>query len=521
MGCCCQKQGQKGKNNIPIQQVPIIVNNQEKQLDIIIPNPPVHLPDSPLIKKQIKKKLDIREINLLESQIMDQLQSRTSEISNQSEIKKFEELIQILEKESTQFANKKGSIETQLTQSFIQDESNLQNYSYNQDFIGVKVTNKNICDIENKYDFSQIKQFTEYQGRITIVRLIQKQKSTICTYIGKIDQKYCCVKLIPMAKRIDIDKWINRVQIAQLSNDDHRFDISFQFYYYYKIETIMDEPQYCNCFIISSLEQYNVYTFSRHPSVTISEKAQVAFDIIPIIQGALNSNQELNSNQSDSEKVSELIFKRMKTVKRNNILISRLQNQERKLKILLSDWQLLLPEFEQIIPNKQLQEEDQLIEIMKTKISQINESVYNNLQEEASLTELVPKYFLKLLFFKLNFELLNDVNLDGFINEAEFQSKCEILRQFENDVEKVLQQNIEYQIKEGISIQNEPNQIKFMNKKSQQMCNLFQLNPDQNRKTIYEIYLIINKLKCEGMRSHFRDYNQTISNQNNVNQQNQ
>ncbi|CAK92385.1 unnamed protein product (macronuclear) [Paramecium tetraurelia] len=440
MGCCCRRQ--KNPTNILSNQVRIIP--QLKKPEELLAQPVV-IPDSPKGLKSKKKELDIRTIDLLEmSHVMDHL-SQTSIKSDESIINKFQQKIEELEQEQEQFNNKKTSIETQLVNSFVSDQTQSQNYSNNPELIGVKIKNRNICDIQNKYDFSEVKDFTEYRGQIYIERLIQKQKSSICTYIGKIEQKYCCVKLIPMAKQIHIDKWIKSVQIAQQQINNY----FFQKYCYYKIEKIKEQPEYCNCFILCNLEQFNVYTFSHHQAITFREKVSVAPDIIQIIWFALQEYDQ--KHQSNPEKLSDQIFKTMFTVKRNNILISRCKI-EKKLKAILSDWQLLLPEFEQIIPNKILQNQDNLFETLQQQ--QISQILYQNnrnlaqiapnsqnlqdqiqlgiMNRQSQLVDKFSKYLMKLLFFRSNFELLNDVSLDGFFNQNEFQNKCEILRPIEN-----------------------------------------------------------------------------------------
>ncbi|CAD8182775.1 unnamed protein product [Paramecium octaurelia] len=528
MGCCCRRQ--KNPTNTSSNQGQRIT--QPKKLEEIVIQPIAFVPDSPKVQKNKIKQLDIRTVDLLEmSHVMDPL-SQTSIKSDESIISKFQQKIEELEEEQEQFNKKKTSIETELLRSFISQETQLSNYSNNPEVIGVQIKNRNICDIQNKYDFSGVKDFTEYRGQVYIERLIQKQKSFICTYIGKIEQQYCCVKLIPMAKQIHIDNWIKSVQNIQQQIDGY----FFQKYCYYKIEKINDQPEYCNCFILCNLEQYNVYTFSHHLAITFEEKVSVAPDIIQIIFFALQEYEE--KQQSNPKKLSAQIFKKMFTVKRNNILISRCKITQ-KLTVILSDWQLLLPEFEQIIPNKILQNQDNLFEILQSQTSRILQSNNSNLASkdpesqnlqdqnsfrlmkiQSQLVDIFIKYLMKLLFFRSNFELQNEVSLDGFYNQNQFQNKCEILRPIQNH-DLLLQEEIEGQLKENTETQYKANQIEFMKKKSSEMCNLFSLKPEENFKSIYEFYLIINKFACEGMRSHFIQFNNSNSNTINNQQINQ
>lgn len=44
----------------------------------------------------------------------------------------------------------------------------------------------------------QAKSFIEYTDNDLILeRLLEKPKHSVCSYLGKIKGKYCCVKLIP------------------------------------------------------------------------------------------------------------------------------------------------------------------------------------------------------------------------------------------------------------------------------------------------------------------------------------
>lgn len=61
--------------------------------------------------------------------------------------------------------------------------------------------------------------FEKWEDEIILERLIEKPKHNVCTYLGKIQQKYCCIKLIPGVKSDYAQKWIDTVNLLQQTND--------------------------------------------------------------------------------------------------------------------------------------------------------------------------------------------------------------------------------------------------------------------------------------------------------------
>ncbi|CAD8070570.1 unnamed protein product [Paramecium sonneborni] len=560
MGCCCGKNCTKQKPDLKIEQKaqpevqPQENNNQQEYLEppkeqnnpIIPDETPKQKGQQPSSLQEIKVEVKI-EIPEVKNEIPEvkneipEVKNETPKVKNKipevetqldQDLLYFEEALNSIRDKNNNFNQHKVSIEEQLNKMFSkeQDEKELKDQSQNNDFKGPKIVNRNICDIQNKYDFSQINEFTEYKRPITLVRLIQKQKSPICTFIGKIDQKYCCVKLIPMAKLVHIMQWIESVKKAQSKeNLDKEVFLGecCQKYNYYKIEVLNNEPEYCNCYIISNLEQYNAYTFSHHPSIKLTEKLSVAYYVIQIIQVVLKNKTDQDEQNQQPSKLSKQIFKKMFTVKRNNILISR---QQERFNILLSDWQLLLPEFEDIISNKKIQNEDKLYEGIEKNIHEINDLSSRNLGAQVQsqsnsgivsnpeLTKNINEFeeftkrVLKLLFFRVNFELLFDVELYGFINEAKFENICDqkinIIENQERSDKEILTKIIQsYSQKD----ENEYNKqiLKTTNKlltnKSQLIYKEFQLNNSHNCPKIYWIYLMLKDLRPEAIRSGLQD----------------
>ncbi|CAD8081341.1 unnamed protein product [Paramecium sonneborni] len=524
MGYCCSKNQNnfKKKEVVELKKLQKEVNENEqnksyakeqeqkssiKEHHVEINREPASQPESEIIVQPTQQVEDLKSI----------LNDETQSVQDQ---KNFQEAFNSIRDRIKSFNRKKVSIEEQLSSLFIrdQDENESKDQLQNHDFKGPRMVNRNICDTRNKYDFSRVEQFTQYKGSITLVKLIQKKKSSICTYIGKIEQKYCCVKLIPMTKVVYINKWIESVKKAQSRENLEKeifLDYLCQKYHYYKIELLNNEPDYCNCYIISNLEQYNAYTFSHHPSIKLIEKLSIAYYLIQIICVVLRKEDD----QQDQQPVRFIrqIFKNTFTVKRNNILISRLEQEQKRYTIVLSDWQLLLPEFENIIPNKKLQNEDKLYEETENKFYEIISSqiYHSDRMRNIIYVENFTKRFLKLLFFRVNVDIQSDIELYGFINETKFEKICETKI---NIIER--QEYQDYQILTKIiqnyhqmsNYQNDRNdqQIfgltnKLLTKKSQLIFQEFQLNNSDNCPWIYWIYLMLKNLQIEKLRAAFMD----------------
>ncbi|CAD8070524.1 unnamed protein product [Paramecium sonneborni] len=548
MGNCCNyckkckknKQQLKEKKNHNDQQEAIVENVSQIQQNIVKAeenkpaevNKPTPSENNFQIEKVIpqpkekERSLDIREVNLLDRISTISIEPSDS-CDNENDVQIFEKIMEEILSKTTFFQNNKASIVEELEKNFNQDSIEQKDQSQNNDFKGPKIVNRNICDIQNKYDFSKINEFTEYKHSITLVRLIQKQKSPICTFIGKIEEKYCCVKLIPMVNVDHINQWIQRVRKLQSQKNLLFLNEKCQKYYYYKIEKIDKEPDYCNCYIISQLEQFNVYTVSRHPKITFAEKLLIACEVIQIISLVLQDKTEKANQQI--ENISQQIFGNMMTVKRNNILISRFKKNEqhKQFNVVLSDWQLLLPEFEVIIPNQKLQNQDELYKKTKQQIEDLQNLSSNRLAlqksqnsqdqnakqffEKQKELDQFTKQILKLLLFKANYDLDDELNLIGFFNQKQFQDKCNIL----NNIEKHQQLIIKKQIENYQNINENQNEI--IRQISYQMFNLLQLSDLNIQDIIYEIYLNIDLIPCERSKAILLGFNESIlKNQINV-----
>ncbi|CAD8215007.1 unnamed protein product [Paramecium pentaurelia] len=110
-------------------------------------------------------------------------------------------------------------------------------------------------------------------------------------------------------------------------------------------------------------------TFSHHHVITLLQRVMVSFQIIQII--CLFQISKINMEEKQffrNHRVSSYIFQKMFTLKMNNILISKNKNEDGYFKLLLSDLQLLLDEFDAIMPNKKFQRQ-----VKSQEINNINE----------------------------------------------------------------------------------------------------------------------------------------------------
>ncbi|CAD8200851.1 unnamed protein product [Paramecium pentaurelia] len=535
--CCgCSKQKQNPPQPPPKEtQKPVLVMQPKPEPEPIKEEPKKVEP----IKEEPKIELPKKEESFLPPEIVeiDKVKEEEKPIEVQkvenisqpdTDIEQFDQALKTIIETEEAFQKNKKEIEDQLSACFKQDQYKLKDYS-EKPYSGPKIANRNICDIEDedKYDFSKVTQFQEYNENITLVRLIQKQKVPICTYLGKIQGKYCCVKLIPMAKKAYIHKWIEKIKEAfEIQQNGQNKDITLalycQKYFYYKIEEIKNEPEYCNCYIITKLEQFNIYTFSHHPSKQLAERINFAYQAIQIISLVQKSQLEKEQNTSSDQKLSAKIFQKMVIVKGNNILISRDQNQVGNYKLLLSDWQLFLEEFEVIIPNQKIQNQDKNYKNNAKSIQYLSGNLIDQeYNKNLKALDDSTKRSLKMIFFRVNFELLENVELKGFQNESEFIKVCKNIGEIET------KKKIEYEyLKTAITNQSQPIQqekkevnekeIKqnleeitkdLQNQLSQLLSKELGLYNSPNSNLLYLIYLMIEILSSEAMRPLLKDLN--------------
>ncbi|CAD8098814.1 unnamed protein product [Paramecium primaurelia] len=542
--CCgCSKQKQNPPQPPPKEtQKPVLVIQPKPE-----PKPePEPKKDEPKKEEPIKEEPK-KEESFLPPEIEENKQVKEEEkpievqkVENISQpdkdIEQFDQALKTIIETEEAFKQYKKEIEEQLSACFKQDQYKLKDCS-EKPYSGPKIANRNICDIEDedKYDFSKVTQFQEYNEDITLVRLIQKQRAPICTYLGKIQGKYCCVKLIPMAKKAYIHTWIARVKEtfkiqekgkkidAQMTKEEqNQIDLIltsyFQKYFYYKIEEIKNEPEYCNCYIITKLEQFNSYTFSHHPSKQLAERINVAYQAIQIISLVQKSQLDMDQKARD-QKLSAQIFQKMVIVKGNNILISRDQNQVGNYKLLLSDWQLFLDEFEVIIPNKKIQNQDKYYKNNEKCIQYLSGALQVQKDQDyiKNVKELddVTKRFVKMIFFRVNFELLENVELKGFKNESEFIKVGKNISEIEKK-KKIEYENLKTAIQNSLQKQDNKQDKKqnlqeiakdLQNQLSQLLSKELGLYNSPNSNLLYLIYLMIEILSTEAIRPFLKDLN--------------
>ncbi|CAD8104237.1 unnamed protein product [Paramecium sonneborni] len=140
-----------------------------------------------------------------------------------------------------------------------------------------------------------------------------------------------------------------------------------------------------------------------YPSVTLTVKTQLAPKIIQIFWFALNILIEQNQKGSHPERNNS------NSEKKQYFDIQTLK-QEAKVQIILSDWQLLLLEFEQFITNKKQQNQKCQFQNKQIKHNRICEYLKKILGQI-----LLILYETFILFFK-QMDLLIKMNLQEGVN---------------------------------------------------------------------------------------------------------
>ncbi|CAD8194806.1 unnamed protein product [Paramecium pentaurelia] len=411
--CCSSK---KPKSEIDKSQIskppPSVINNQSQVQN---------QQESQLVQNQ-NKPMEVKEVNLMVSQI-ESPRSRQQKLF-ESKVEGFKEKYAKLQQDSTEVQFNQKPVD-QLKAKLLKEQ--LIDLQFpNNEIKGPMFLDDNISSYKERgAEFANT--LREFDGEIRNMRIVHQTPYNSYSFIGHIKDKG--LYFIKCWNQVNLTKF--QTFLINLGKQQQKGE-QYKKYHAFKVDPLKDTDQNSpigQMYLISTLEDHNLYSFAASTQFNIDQKLQVAHQILTYIdQTDLKSSGYGNSQ----------FQKKIKFISPSNILIS---TQRNRIDVKISDWQQHLKDFNDMIPDIELKNNN-----------------YTSCSDEPDDQRTYLIKLLLLLFFRLNFNQIESFgNLDGTDQLSRFID----IKQINADSNFYKSSNFSRYIQSKINLIAQPNQEKY------------------------------------------------------------
>ncbi|CAD8200516.1 unnamed protein product [Paramecium octaurelia] len=404
--CCSSKKPKSEVSKVPQSQInnQSVVQNQE-QSQVQQPTKPV----------------EVREANLLVSQI-ESPRSKQQKLFD-SKVEGFKEQYAKLQHDSAEVQYNQKPADQLKVQLLKEQLIDLQ--FPNNEIKGPLFLDDNISSYKQRGpEFANT--LRELDGEIRNMRIIRQTPYNSYSFIGHLKDKG--LYFIKCWNGVNLNKFHNF--LINLGKQQQKGEY-YKKYHAYKVDPLKDTDQTSptgSMYLISTLEDHNLYSFAASTQFNIDQKFQVAHQILSYLD-----QTDLKASGGNQQ-----FQKKMKFVSPSNILIS---TQKNRLDVKISDWQQSLKEFNEIVPDIDFKNQN-----------------YSFCSDEPDDQRAYLIKLLLLLFFRLN---LNQIESFGNLDGTEQLSRFIDVKQINADSNFYKQSNFNRYIQNKINLIAQPNQERY------------------------------------------------------------